>query len=162
AVSLYGQNVGIGTDEPSEKLEVNGIIFTSPGGIKFPDGTIQTTAYTPGSSMMQVGLSALVIEFAAHPSIHIQGPANDAMITNGINVASVQEGAGVAIQLVGNMLESSMPSLSEITFSRSSDKNSAQFKNLLYKGTAIPYIEVFFLRMIDETYYVDHIARYEN
>jgi len=37
-------NVGIGTVTPSEKLSVNGIIESASGGIKFPDGTVQTTA----------------------------------------------------------------------------------------------------------------------
>ena len=37
-------NVGIGTVTPSEKLSVNGTIESSSGGIKFPDGTVQTTA----------------------------------------------------------------------------------------------------------------------
>ncbi|MCP4348877.1 MAG: hypothetical protein GY795_25640 [Desulfobacterales bacterium] len=37
-------NVGIGTDMPEQKLSVNGIIHSSSGGFKFPDGTIQTTA----------------------------------------------------------------------------------------------------------------------
>jgi len=37
-------NVGIGTKNPTEKLSVNGIIESTSGGFKFPDGTIQTTA----------------------------------------------------------------------------------------------------------------------
>lgn len=37
-------NVGIGTDNPSEKLEVVGTIHSSKGGFKFPDGTVQKTA----------------------------------------------------------------------------------------------------------------------
>jgi hypothetical protein len=37
-------NIGIGKDNPTEKLDVNGIIRSSAGGFKFPDGTIQTTA----------------------------------------------------------------------------------------------------------------------
>src|SRR4030095_15524120 len=36
--------VGIGTDAPTSKLTVAGMIETTLGGIKFPDGTIQTTA----------------------------------------------------------------------------------------------------------------------
>ena len=36
--------VGIGTENPTEVLEVNGMIYTSTGGVKFPDGTTQTTA----------------------------------------------------------------------------------------------------------------------
>ena len=41
---VISQNVGIGTTNPSEKLEVNGIVYSNLGGIKFPDNTIQTTA----------------------------------------------------------------------------------------------------------------------
>jgi hypothetical protein len=37
-------NIGIGKDNPTEKLDVNGIIRSSDGGFKFPDGTVQTTA----------------------------------------------------------------------------------------------------------------------
>ncbi|MCX6273549.1 MAG: hypothetical protein NTU44_20465 [Bacteroidetes bacterium] len=35
--------VGIGTTTPSEMLTVNGIIETKTGGIRFPDGSLQTT-----------------------------------------------------------------------------------------------------------------------
>lgn len=50
-------NVGIGTTNPSEKLSVNGVIESKSGGVKFPDGTTQTTAstastYTASSSMV--------------------------------------------------------------------------------------------------------------
>jgi hypothetical protein len=43
-------NVGIGTINPTEKLTVAGVIYSTTGGIKFPDGTIQTTAAAPGTS----------------------------------------------------------------------------------------------------------------
>ena len=43
-VLVYGQNMGVGTTAPTEKLEVAGKIFTNQGGIKFPDNTVQTTA----------------------------------------------------------------------------------------------------------------------
>lgn len=44
--SLFSQaqNVGIDAANPTEKLEVGGIIYTNEGGIKFPDETVQTTA----------------------------------------------------------------------------------------------------------------------
>jgi len=41
-------NVGIGTTSPAEKFQVAGIIYSTTGGFKFPDGTIQTTAATGG------------------------------------------------------------------------------------------------------------------
>jgi len=37
-------NVGIGTASPGQKLSVAGVIESTTGGIKFPDGTVQTTA----------------------------------------------------------------------------------------------------------------------
>src|SRR6185503_8783110 len=37
-------NVGIGTTTPASKFTVNGLIHSTSGGIKFPDGTVQTTA----------------------------------------------------------------------------------------------------------------------
>jgi len=41
---LTNGNVGIGITNPGEKLSVAGTIESTSGGIKFPDGTIQTTA----------------------------------------------------------------------------------------------------------------------
>src|SRR5262249_39216279 len=40
--------VGIGTDTPTSRLTVAGLIETTLGGYKFPDGTIQTTALSSG------------------------------------------------------------------------------------------------------------------
>jgi hypothetical protein len=40
--------MGIGTNTPSERLQVVGVIYSSAGGFRFPDGTIQTTAATGG------------------------------------------------------------------------------------------------------------------
>jgi hypothetical protein len=43
-------NAGIGTTSPSERLTVAGVIYSTTGGIKFPDGTVQTTAATGSGS----------------------------------------------------------------------------------------------------------------
>jgi hypothetical protein len=41
-------NVGIGTSTPGYKLDVAGIVNSSAGGFRFPDGTVQTTAASGG------------------------------------------------------------------------------------------------------------------
>ena len=45
--SKFGQ-VGVGTDTPTSKLSVQGMIETTLGGYKFPDGSVQTTAALSG------------------------------------------------------------------------------------------------------------------
>jgi len=54
--------VAIGNAGPEEKLHVEGVIYSSDGGFKFPDGSVQATAATGG---MSPGLSntARVDEF---------------------------------------------------------------------------------------------------
>jgi len=46
-------NVGIGTATPGQKLTVAGIIESTTGGIKFPDGSIQNTATLRGPTGIQ-------------------------------------------------------------------------------------------------------------
>lgn len=45
-------NVGIGTSAPQSKLTVVGLIETTSGGVRFPDGTTQTTALTTSSAIL--------------------------------------------------------------------------------------------------------------
>lgn len=42
--AIFAGNVGIGTNNPTSPLTVNGVIQTTSGGVKFPDGTVQKTA----------------------------------------------------------------------------------------------------------------------
>lgn len=48
-LNAIGNNVGIGTTAPTSKLTVAGVIETT-SGVKFPDGTVQTTAVSAMSS----------------------------------------------------------------------------------------------------------------
>ncbi|KYG65693.1 hypothetical protein AZI86_01050 [Bdellovibrio bacteriovorus] len=59
--SYTNGNVGIGTTGPTEKLEVTGNIKVagSGNGIKFPDGSVQTTASSTGPTWTSLGLTSL-------------------------------------------------------------------------------------------------------
>jgi hypothetical protein len=47
-ITQLSGNIGIGLDTPLSKLTVQGMIETTLGGYKFPDGTVQTTAAVSG------------------------------------------------------------------------------------------------------------------
>jgi len=49
----YG-NVGIGDTNPSQKLDVNGVIKSRAGGFMFPDGSVQTTASSGSGAVASV------------------------------------------------------------------------------------------------------------
>lgn len=58
--SISGQNVGIDINNPTEKLQVNGVMHTAQGGVRFPDGTLQTSA------AMSIGTDGGIPEFAVN------------------------------------------------------------------------------------------------
>ena len=47
-ITQLNGNIGIGLATPTSKLTVQGMIATTLGGYKFPDGTVQTTAASSG------------------------------------------------------------------------------------------------------------------
>jgi hypothetical protein len=48
-------NLGIGTLNPDAPLTVSGLIHSTSGGIKFPDGSVQTTAVASSNLWLQSG-----------------------------------------------------------------------------------------------------------
>ncbi len=46
--------VGINTNNPSQPLTVSGTIYSTSGGFKFPDGTVQTTAATKSAGEVSI------------------------------------------------------------------------------------------------------------
>jgi type VI protein secretion system component Hcp len=159
---LFAQETKSVSMAPAPELEVNGIIFSKSGGIKFPDGTIQTTAYlNVGSPAMDMDLSALVIEF--DPITGIEGPAQGEGISKGLNVTSISDGSSNSSTThMGSAGGSGSPSFQDISFTRLSDVNTAIFRSYVATGTHIPYIEVFYLRYTSSKYVIDHKVRYEN
>ena len=66
-------NVGIGTTVPASRLTVSGLIETTSGGVKFPDGTIQTTAFTNGGNFI---VNSTALQPASNFNIAGEGKAN--------------------------------------------------------------------------------------
>jgi hypothetical protein len=57
--------VGIGINNPSEKLSVAGVIQSTSGGFKFPDGTVQSTASSGGSVQQTCVISGNDCDFGS-------------------------------------------------------------------------------------------------
>jgi hypothetical protein len=74
------RDVGIGTVTPNSKLEVAGMVHSTSGGFKFPDGTVQTTALTyPYSATSDyAGVMFELTSDAGHP---LMGRVMDAIHT---------------------------------------------------------------------------------
>jgi len=86
-------NVGIGTSSPTSKLTATGIIESTTGGFKFPDGTTQATAFA-GSAVsypqnIQSANYTLVLSDAGKQIFH---PASD----NNIRTYTIPANASVA------------------------------------------------------------------
>ncbi len=97
-------SVGIGTSTPSSKLTVVGLIETTTGGVKFPDGTIQTTAGAGGVTSLN-GLTNNVT-LAAGSNISITPSGNTLTIASTtpaaiLNQSAQQTGANFNIDGTG-------------------------------------------------------------
>jgi hypothetical protein len=111
--------VGIGTDMPTSRFTVAGLIETTSGGVKFPDGTVQTTAGVAPNDVVRSlnGLKgdlllaggANITVSSAGNTITVAAPnaltrvAHDATLTGDGTTASplsVVQGAGEASQPV--------------------------------------------------------------
>lgn len=58
-VDRTNQRIGIKTKTPTTPLEVNGVVYSSSGGFKFPDGTTQTTASSGSAGTPAVTLGTV-------------------------------------------------------------------------------------------------------
>jgi hypothetical protein len=103
--------IGIGTTTPSSKLTVAGMIETTLGGYKFPDGTVQTTAAANGLASIihdptlagnGTAANPLSIALPLDLSASVAFPlplvkiANTSNATNGGNAVLIQAGDGAA------------------------------------------------------------------
>jgi hypothetical protein len=68
--------VGIGTDGPSDVLTVAGMVQSTSGGLKFPDGTVQSTAApAAGSTYTKACINPIFIGFTIQSICHLNLPS---------------------------------------------------------------------------------------
>lgn len=97
--------VGIGTRTPTSPLTVQGMIETTLGGYKFPDGTVQTTAFNPNQVVRSLNGLTGNVTLAAGTNITITPSGNTLTIaaanalTGVVHDATLQGNGTVAAPL---------------------------------------------------------------
>ena len=92
--------IGMGSTAATQPLQVNGVIYSSSGGFKFPDSTTQTTAATGGvayGSATVLTASGTFTVPAGVTKIKVTvtgGGAGGAFVYNGTSTSQVGGGAG--------------------------------------------------------------------
>jgi trimeric autotransporter adhesin len=104
-------NVGIGTSNPGQKLSVVGMIESTTGGFKFPDGTVQTTAASGGGTVTSVTAGAGLSASPTNPitssgtfSIATAGVTNSMLASSSVTVNAGTGLTGGGAVTLGNSL----------------------------------------------------------
>ena len=100
ALLVKSTGVGIGTLTPSQKLEVAGQVFSSTGGFRFPDNTVQTTAAptVTGTNFVQ---NQAAKQTAANFNVDGSGTVGGLLTAGSAAVAGALTGSGATLNVVG-------------------------------------------------------------
>lgn len=75
-------NLGVGTSNPGYKLEVSGTIYSSNGGFRFPDGSVQTTAAIVSSNASTITLTDNTTNITNYIPFSSTATGNSSLLTN--------------------------------------------------------------------------------
>ncbi|MDF1698898.1 MAG: hypothetical protein P1U56_23795 [Saprospiraceae bacterium] len=138
-VFLFAQDIAIAHGPSGDVLDINELLFISQSTERLPD-TATKSEMSTSSNMM--GCLGMLIEFDSGAGL--SGPENCGEVSNGFVVLAYSEGFyNVTSVGPGAPISASPPTIQQVSITRNSDGNSAQFRSLVISGETIPYIELF-------------------
>jgi len=96
--------VGIRTTDPSSPLEVDGTVYSSSGGFKFPDNTVQTTAAGSGAAYWKKLGDSIITTNAGNVGIGNVGVPTKKLTVRG-NILLLSESTGADVMELGEGLD---------------------------------------------------------
>jgi type VI secretion system secreted protein Hcp len=139
------QNVGIGVNNPTEKLQVGGIVHSTAEGFRFPDGSLQTRAYNAYETQDAGDVRWIVIIDFTSPEI--PGSFGWDTIQQGVKVIDYQwestcvpdpSGGGPATFTIG-----------DISITKNIDLSSNELLGRFFNGQVFQEFWIYFFRLIE-------------
>ena len=156
-VLLLGQDIASATNASAESFKIDDFIYNNQVNNRLPN-TATKSEMSASAAMM--GCFGLIVEL--DPSAGVSGPQNCSLVTNGIEIDAYSEGLSTTASVgPGTPISAAPPAIQQVSFTRESDVNSAQFRSLLVTGQTIPYIEIFLYTSTSGAN-PDHYTKYEN
>jgi len=134
------QNVGINKSNPSEPLEVGGMIYSSADGYKFPDGSVQTRASSNFPASDASGIRGLIIMEIDN----IPGPLTFQNVSDGVKLLDFNWKASRTYTLGGGGGSGSPPAFEDLSILKEIDKTSVPLMKEFFDGDAIQYVKFYF------------------
>ncbi len=143
SISISAQNVGINVSEPTEPLEVGGMIFSSSDGYKFPDSTVQTSASNgiPASSVSDKR-GIIIMEIVGIP-----GPYSWHYYSDVVKVFDFSWGVGRTIDIHPGG-SATPPVFNDLSILKEIDMTSIPLVEEFFTGGLIPEVN-FYLYQFD-------------
>lgn len=129
---LYNDgNVGIGTTSPSELLSVAGVIESTEGGFRFPDGSLQTTAASGGTGGSDDHGSLDGLDDDDHPQYMMQDEADS------ITGEMIVDGVVTALELATGSVTSDKIAGNAVTLDKIDPANADTGQAITYNGASV-------------------------
>ena len=147
------QNVGVNQSNPTQPLEVGGIIFTNDGGVMFPDSSVQTTAAAANGTNDAANGKSFGVLRVQDGEIDILGPYNEMPYEDAFEVLDMLFSITVELPSGGGGGGASTPQSSTVDVIIDIDKGMTKWYLALISGELLDEVTIDLLDSGNDAYY---------